>query len=144
MRHTINQIVAKLQEFQENHPQLNEFGFGDIGDLLNKKDHAYAMMFGVLRPAGLTDKLVDVNIDILFADILHKDKSNQTEIWSDLLQVALDLRAWLDNDDFADYFIATASNPEPFTDRFDDEVAGWRMPVRFRVIDLKDRCAIPD
>lgn len=143
MRYSLNQIKIKLEEFATRHQQINEFGFGDISDLLNNKDQMFPQMFAIPRPSAINDKLIDINLDLLFFDLVKKDESNEAEIWSDMLQVALDLRAWLQNPEFDDLFSADISVAEPFTDRFDEEVTGWRVPVRFRVIDIKDRCAIP-
>lgn len=144
MRYTLNQVKILLERIATEHQQINEFGFGDIWEVDSIKEYSFPLMWGVLKPADISDKIVELNIDLLFMDLVSKDEGNETEVLSDMLQVALDVRAWLNDDDLADYFTIDVSNrAEPFTEKFDVEVSGWMLSIRFKIIDLKDRCAIP-
>jgi hypothetical protein len=144
MQYTLNQVKAKLEEIASRHQQINEFGFGDVWEFGAKKSYIFPVMFAVPQPAVVNDKIIDLNFNIIFMDLVNKGEGNETEVLSDMLQVALDVRAWLLNDDFADDFIVEASSSlQPFTERFDEEVTGWVMALKIKIVDIKDRCAIP-
>ncbi len=102
-------------------------------------------MYCILKPGMLGNQKVEINISIVIMDLVKKDLSNRMEVWSDTLQILTDLRAYLCDPSYQDDFTIDEVNIPytPFADRFVDDVTGHAADFKFKVIDLKDRCAIP-
>ncbi len=144
MNYTLNQIHAKLQKFATDHLQINGFSFGELEEVSNEGITQFPYMFCILKPSSLSSRSIKISISIIIMDLVHKDLSNRMEVWSDTLQMLSDLKAYMNDPAFDDYFTVNEEMPiTPFADRFTDDVSGWAMDVSFTITDLKDRCAIP-
>jgi hypothetical protein len=144
MKYSLNQVKEKLNLFASSHLQVNEFSMKDPLELLNNSESKYVAMVALFQPSTIQKNIVNLKISVLFMDLVNKDLSNETEVLSDTLQIALDFRAWLDNPDFDDLFIVDDNVPiVPFYEKGDNECTGWQMEITARISDLKDRCVIP-
>lgn len=146
MNYTLNQIAAKLRTFATSHGQIKgNYSFGELEEVSNQGVLNFPYMFCILKPGLLGSQNVEINISIIVMDLVNKDLSNRMEVWSDTLQILTDLRAYLDDPSFDDLFTIDIQNipTTPFADRFTDDVTGWVADLKFRIVDLKDRCAIP-
>jgi hypothetical protein len=143
MRYTLNQIIAKLESIASSHQQINSFAIGDLSDLL-KGNRNYPLMYVVLLPSSYQDKEFRLNLSVLLMDLVDNGKANENEVLSDMLLIASDVRALLMAPENASlYLIDKNSTVDPFTERFEDDVAGWNINITFRIMDLMDRCRIP-
>lgn len=147
MRYTLNQIFRDLNTFAEEHGQVGEFLFKDPLELLNDKEANFPVIDAVLRPSrfgGAGPIEVSFTFDFYFMDLVQKDLSNEQEVLSDQAQIAMDLIAYLNNPTFDDKFtVATDGSLVPFYEKGDNEMTGWTLSLIFKVLDLRDRCAIP-
>lgn len=146
MRYTLNQINQKLSDFASSHLQVNSYAFGELEEISNQEVVNFPFMFALIKPGVLGRQSTEINISIILADMVHKDLSNRLEVQSDLLQIGNDLRAYLSDPDFDELFTIEEDNIPytPFADRFNDDVTGHVFDFKFKIIDQKDRCAIPD
>ena len=144
MRYSLNQIEKVFSDLANSHQQINSFGYGDIDQINISGNTEYPLMYVVLMPQGsnVSGKNVNLNYSFLFID--KADHNNIQEVESDMLQVALDIRASLNNPVYDDYFsLNDNSSIDFFNERFEDVVAGVNMGITLTVLDLKDRCQIP-
>jgi hypothetical protein len=149
MNFTLNQIVKTLENIADRHKLINSFDHGDLWEA-SKDSIQYPYMFAVqINPVTTTEREVLLKFSLLFMDLVKQGEENtgsgnETEVQSDQLQIALDVRAELMKPSYEDSFrVDFNSNIEMFTERFNDLVSGCKMDLTFRITDLKDRCAIP-
>lgn len=140
---TLNQIIQILNKFQSNHNQLNSFGRGLVEEIGATKDLIYPIMWVVNYDGQYSSKDMQYNFQIIFADLLTEDKSNELEAQSDMQSVALDLCAYLrDNPDF-DFQVDDNASISHFTERFGDFAAGVLCGFNLRDPYALNRCVIP-
>ncbi len=148
MKYSLNQIIKKLELIAGSHKQINSFDHGDLWEV-DKDSVAYPYMFAVLGGITAQERTVNVKLSLLFMDIVRQGEENtgcgnEAEVLSDMLLIALDVRAELMNPSNEDNFLIDFnSNIETFTERFGDYVSGCKMDITFIISELKDRCAIP-
>jgi len=141
---SLNQFTALLKSLSDAHEQLKTFGEGDVWEIGASTPIQYPLMWVVPQPSNTAQKLLNMKFSLLFADIVFHDKSNEQDVLSDTQQIALDILAQLNAPEFADDFILDPiAQLTPFTEKFDDEVAGWKVDINIKVNYLADRCAVP-
>lgn len=147
MRYTLRQIIRDIETFANTHGQVSQFHFKDPLELLNDKESSFPCIDVVVRPSrfsGVAPILVSFFIEIHFMDLVHKDLSNEQDVLSDQAQIAMDLITYFDQPEFNDKFtIETNGQLLPFYEKGDNEMTGWTLGLNFKVIDLRDSCAIP-
>ncbi|GEP95573.1 hypothetical protein [Chitinophaga cymbidii] len=139
---TLNNILALLKKFADDHLQINSYGQGPTDDM-TVKDQLYAAMWVALLPSTYSEKAMNHRMAVIFYDRLKHDKSNELEVQSDMLSVAMDLVAYLrDNPDF-DINLTGDPSINYFTERFTDWCSGVEMTITIKDPKPLDRCVIP-
>jgi hypothetical protein len=139
-----NQLIDLLQGIATAHEQINSFGEGNPWEIDATKSMTYPLMWAIPQPSATAKKVLQLKISLLFADLVHKDISNLKEVVSDQLSIATDVLAQLKSPAYDDNFVLDENAQlEPFNDKFDDEVAGWKVDLTFKLNYLSDRCAVP-
>lgn len=163
---TLNQAVKRLREIALNHAQLNplqqseatfaHFGFGDlweVGNILTDEGNVipekFPMAWAQVQSANTTGDgftaLLNINFQLIFMDLVHKDETNERDVLSDTLLIATDFIQQLQSDsEFQEYKYVVDINGslEPFTERFDSEVSGWSLNITFN-IPYSINCSVP-
>jgi len=141
---TINQIVNKLQEIQEEHAQLNDFRFGDPFEYGANNPIEYPFLGAALVPGSLEKRKQNIKLLLFVADLVNKDESNETEVLSDTQLILLDIYAqlweYLEENSIELAANATLSD---FTERWDDEVSGWQTEITISQFYSRDTCQVP-
>ena len=156
-----------LQDFEDlsmKHRQVNSYGFGDIqqisyftearkkGIVSNVEDNQdegyhtaiYPLIYVVPGQATIDGGYKVLNFNILFMDIVKPDYSNETQVFSDTLQIAEDWIARFRYGTLYDkYMCDLPVNLTPFSERFDDFVDGWNLPLSIRVESVINECDTP-
>ncbi len=141
---SLNQFISLLNSLASAHEQIKTFGEGDVWEIGASEAVQYPLMWAVPQPSSTAQKLLNMKFSIIFADILDTDKSNEQDVLSDTMQMALDILAQLNDPDYADNFILDPNaSLTPFTEKFDDDVAGWKADINIKINFLSDRCAVP-
>lgn len=156
---TLNQIIKRLKTIAIEHAQLNpllqtesafsHFGFGDLweeGQILTDEGtvitEKFPLVWANVQNANMTSQgasssgLLQINMQLLFMDLVHKDETNENDVLSDTLQIATDFITELqDSTEFLTYkyLVDINGSLEPFTERFDEEVSGWSLGIVFSV-----------
>lgn len=139
---TLNQLAALLKDFATNHPMINHFGVGVLPEIAAAKDVTYAMMWVTFETTRWSGGTQEFPVRVVFADQIFDDKKNELEVQSDMLSVAQDLAAHL-NDPAFDFIPGKSFDMRFFTDAYTDLIAGVDMYFSIRDLKPLDRCVIP-
>jgi len=139
------QIIEDLEEMAIHHKQINSFGFGNIEQLTNdittQEAPLYPRMFTVANDTVFNQNQLTYNFQIIVADILEQDYSNQRDVLNDTLEIIKDIftRLYL-----SDYESEWGASVEPFLESFDDVLCGWTMTLQLTQPFDYNRCVLPE
>jgi hypothetical protein len=148
------QILTDLSSIAYNHPQISSFGFGDItqctNDVTTKQSPKYTRMYVIPGQASLNENSISYNFSIIIMDKVSTDLSNLDDVLSDTLETAKDIWTifWQSytapQGDFS-WTIVGDENPDivPFTERFEDVLAGWTINLRLSHAFDYNKCVVP-
>lgn len=142
-----NQIIGIIEKFAANHKQINEFANGDLWEVIehNKlSEFNYPLLFIADNSADFGNGTFTLTFDFIVMDLVHKDESNENDVKSDTLQIINDVVAYFDRQqDYYTLSMERVGNAISFTERFDDELTGWKLTLRLKQPQEYDKCAIP-
>ena len=157
---TLNQHITLLRNYSESHLQINSFGVGDSWELIESftntngvigedgtvvTNRIYPVMWVEVSGSNLSGSQLTDSYNIYFADLVNKDERNEIEVLSDMKLLCLDLASYLKQSDELNGLlnINFEFSMEDFTERFNDEVAGWVMTLQFIQPFNYSLCAVP-
>jgi hypothetical protein len=132
-------VVNALKDYLKSNDFINTISIGDIFKVDLNKQTIFPLAHIIVNNAQIAENNTSLNISILFMDIVDESKSEVTDIWEgndneqDVLNTQLAIASKLTADLVRGYLysnliqIANAPNAEPFTDRFENKVAGWTL-----------------
>jgi uncharacterized delta-60 repeat protein len=119
---------------------MNSFGHGDIVYYGDKNENTlYPLMFVTPLQFTYDENTTQVNLSIIFGDIVNTDLSNQTDVVSDMSLAARDFLSQISNfgGSFYDYFdVVVPVISSTFIERFNDHVGGVALDIN--IIYLED------
>jgi|TARA_R100000479_G_scaffold106878_1_gene53577 hypothetical protein len=132
-------IIDKIKQVVTAEPFNNEITFGDIADIDLKKQSLFPLAHIMVNNMNIEEQHVTFNITLFLMDLVDISNEPDTTLFlgndnrQDILntQAALAtrvIRVLQKSDLYKDEFqlIGTASC-EPFTERFDNMLAGWAV-----------------
>ena len=150
---TYNQIMKEFKTFATNHKQIQNFGNGDLWEIVEHNqlaDFNYPLFWVADQPANLGDGTFTWNSNIMAMDLVNKDESNENDVKSDMCQVLLDCVSYFEqktaisnNVDWLKVNLVRSSTLNSFTERFSDELTGWGMNIGFRLPFSYNNCDLP-
>lgn len=146
---SLNQIVNRIRSLSLAHHQINSFYFGDVPEFDANGDISYPGCFLELLPGSIdrTAKQKRFNFRIYFLDLVKvsdQTEENETEVLSDMDQVAGDMLALLNKPEYEfDWTIVENSAINPVTESLGDMVAGVFIEVGILVEYFADSCQVP-
>ena len=143
---TLNQIVKELTTIGNAHEQINFVYFGDVWERLSNGEVTYPAMFFTLNNANVAAKEIGYSFSLYFMDRMLMEETNETEVLSDMTQVAGDVVAQLRYPE--DYSIVTwtLSQNLPvtfYTESDPDLLAGVKLDATLTVPFINNRCQVP-
>ena len=151
---TYNNVIDTLKNLGENHLQISTTTVRDIFDIdMESKNTKYPLMH--LNPVNVTTTRTELiyNFQVFIMDLVEPDGSNEQEVYSDVLQICIDIIAILSNSkwqaqlqldiDAPVYFAEGNFTLEPFKERFDQSVTGWVFNIGLTVGNDFQSCNIP-
>ena len=150
---TYNNVIDTLKNLGENHLQISTTTVGDIYDIDLEKNTKYPLMH--LNPVNVQTTRTELiyNFQVFVMDLVEPDGSNEQEVWSDVLQICIDIIAILSNSKWQAqlqldinapvYFAEGDFTLEPFKERFDQSVTGWVFNLGVTVENSFQSCTIP-
>ena len=139
------QIIQDLEQMAIHHKQINSFGFGNVEQLTNdittEEAPLYPRMFVLPSDTLFDQNQLTYNFQIIVADILEQDYSNQRDVLNDTLEIIKDIftRLYL-----SDYESEWGASVEPFLERFEDVLCGWTLTFQLTQPFDYNRCVLPE
>ena len=151
---TYNQIIKEFNDFADAHKQIENFGNGDLWEIAEHNqllDFNYPLLWIADQPATLGNGVFQWNFQVITMDLVNKDEDNENDVKSDMIQVLLDLIAYLEqktnttsnNVNWLQVQLIRSGNFTSFTERFEDELTGWGMTIGLKIPFNYDSCNIP-
>jgi hypothetical protein len=142
---TYYQIIDDLKGLAQAHEQINSFGFGDLTqmtmDIETKQSPIYTKLYIIPNDVSLDQNELTYNFQIIVADRLKDDYSNQRDVMNDTLEIMKDVFTFLYLSEYESEWDATV---EPFLERFEDVLAGWTMSLVITQPFDYNRCNVPE
>lgn len=132
-------VIHKLRDYIKETGFVNSVSTGDIFEVDLVKQTIYPLSHIIVNNASPKEFVTSYNISILFMDIVEISKdlpvnlfdnnTNMLDILNDQITIAQRLVSSLKRGDLFSNLIQIDGDPlcEPFTDRFENKVAGWTL-----------------
>lgn len=151
MKHyvTFHTILDLLEIFQKQSPQLKTFGYGnlvDFGKNTSGTTVEYPYMFVVPQSISYNENTTQYTLNILFADILHPDLSNEKDAVSDMSLQARRFLSYIKRGintipSLYDYMdVDLPAQALPYMERMADHTAGVALSVVITVFEDINAC----
>lgn len=137
------QIKKLFNDIAINHDMIKSFGIGDIWEVGATSALQMPCMWAIINPAKIEGNQLIMSYSLLFFDTVNKDESNEDEVLSDTQRIALDVIALLKSNNYSNkFFLNKNILLEDFTERFDDEVSGWKTDIEIRQLFDGNACQV--
>jgi hypothetical protein len=130
-------IINTLRDYIKNNGFTNTVTTGNIYDVDLAKQTIFPLVHIMVNNASLNENTIGLNVSILFMDIVDESKSEITDKWlgndneEDILNTQLMIASRLVSDMLRGVLYSNLVQTvapvlcEPFTDRFENKLAGW-------------------
>jgi hypothetical protein len=126
----VYRIIKEIKDVLLDEPFVNTVTEGDIFQVDLNKQTMFPLSHIILNSATHQGNVLSFNITILLMDIINqKDDSNKVDVWNTQLLLATRVLNKLNRADIASDFWELTGQPtyEPFTERFENDLAGWAV-----------------
>ena len=126
----VYKIIKEIKDALLDEPFVNTVTEGDIFEIDLNKQTMFPLSHIIINQATHQGNVLSFNITILLMDIINqKDDDNKVDIWNTQLLVGTRVLNRLNRGDLRDVFFELTGNPtyEPFTERFENDLAGWAI-----------------
>lgn len=148
------QILADLGSIAYHHPQIKSYGFGDLAqctnDIETKQEPKYTRMYVVPGQVRLDENRLNYSFSIIIMDRVDDDQSNQSDVMSDTLEIAMDvwtilLQSYTAQQGNFSWDITVNDGPDvfPFLERFETILGGWTLNISFQIPFDYNSCTPP-
>lgn len=139
---TFTDIQNEIREFFDRHLMVNSFIASQTYDF-QAKDNIYSAVVFVPTISTIQGRQLNLGFDIYFVDRITEDGSNTRDVYNDELQIANDFITYFSNRNGKWNLQPDSITLEPFEQKFDDILAGWRLSVSVQLPFYKNVCDIP-
>lgn len=123
-------LINKIKEALLEEPFVNTATEGDIFEVDLAKRTLFPLSHIMINNATHQGNVIQFNVTILTMDLLNqKDESNKVDIWNTQMSVGVRVLDRLNRGDLRSDFWELTGSPsfEPFTERFENDLAGWAV-----------------
>ena len=123
-------IIEQIKKALIAEPFVNTVTEGDIFDVDLNKQTIFPLSHITINQATHQGNVISFNVTILMMDIVNqKSDLDKVDIWNTQLLVGTRLMDRLNRGDLRTDFWELTGNPsfEPFTERFENDLAGWAL-----------------
>jgi hypothetical protein len=145
---TLNQVIKRVEQLSLGHKQVRSFRKGLLGDLFADKTAKYPAVclqdFG--GSISLTGHATTLTYKLFFADLVHVNadsKDNEQDVESDMVSIAMDLLAQMNNGNYNDWIVSADNNLQLFVESENDMHAGCVIDLSIRIMFEQNICQIP-
>ena len=141
-----HKLIKFMEQVQQNSPRLKSFGHGDLvyfSENTSGQTNIYPYMFVTPQLVTYNESTTQYQLNIIFADIVNTDLSNEIDVISDMSIEAKNLiaaiyRGFL----FNELDIELPSTATPFMERFNDHVGGVELNLTITIFDDINACVM--
>lgn len=145
---TLNQIVSRIKSLSLGHKMVRSFNKGLVTDFFADKTTKYPSV--CLQDLGgsisLTGHATTINYKLFISDLVHvsaDSKSNEEDVLSDMVSIAMDLLAQFNNGNYDDWRISTDNSLNFFVENENDMHAGCVIDLSIRFMYTQNICQVP-
>ena len=123
-------LINKIKTAFLDEPFVNTVTDGDIFQVDLAKRTLFPLSHIMINNATHQGNTIQFNVTILLMDIINqKDESNKNDIWNTQLALGVRVMDRLNRGDLRNDFWELTGTPnfEPFTERFENDLAGWAL-----------------
>ena len=152
---TYNNVIDTIKCVGEGHLQIQAVTTGDIWDIDLNKNTLFPLLHINTINVNASKGQLQHNFQLVVADIVEPNESeNEQEVLSDTLSIMTDIISIFRNGETLYFYNAEAGEEarywtaddftlEPFTERFDNTLAGWTLNLPIVIEFPYDTCNIP-
>lgn len=140
-----NQLIDYIENFSDNHLQLQRFGEGFRADInvISTEENNFPILYVEPLSHTMQDWVQRYRIRIYCLDLLQQDKSNRRDILSDCLQILNDLYKYIKNDSQNNFDVTNIPTSLPIQNISIEGIGGWSSEFEI-LVTLNDKdCDIP-
>lgn len=140
-----NQLIDYIEDFSDNHLQLQRFGEGFRADinLISTEENNFPILYVEPLSHTMQNWVQRYRIRIYCLDLLQQDKSNRRDILSDCLQILNDLYKYIKNDSQNNFDVTNIPTSLPVQNISIEGVGGWSSEFEILVTLNDTDCDIP-
>lgn len=140
-----NQLIDYIEDFSDNHLQLQRFGEGFRADinLISTEENNFPILYVEPLSHTMQNWVQRYRIRIYCLDLLQQDKSNRRDILSDCLQILNDLYKYIKNDSENNFDVTNIPISLPVQNISIEGVGGWSSEFEILVTLNDTDCDIP-
>ena len=132
-------ITQSIKDAISAEPFTHTITFGDVTDIDLKKQSLFPMAHVQINTASINNNYVTFNVTIFYMDLVDISNTQTTDLFlgndneQDVLNTQLALATRINRvlqkaDLYRDQFeLLNVATCEPFTERFDNKLAGWAV-----------------
>jgi len=146
---TLNQIIDQITDLATAHSQIQESGVGTIAEL-QAKERNYPLLWVFHENTEINEGYLTSNIQIIVADrVITGEEGDDTEyseqeILSDTQLILLDFINYFQQQHAQEYTVDKSALLAPFTETWNDRVAGNTCVMRLNQFYEHNKCWIPE
>ena len=145
---TLNQVINRIKALSLGHKQVRSFYQGLVTDFLADKTTKYPAVF--LQDNGgkisLSGHATTLNYRLFLMDLVHvseDSKQNEQDVQSDMVSIAMDLLAQMNNGAYSDWIVSADNNLQLVVENDNDMHAGCIVDISIRIMYQQNICQIP-
>jgi hypothetical protein len=145
---TLNQVIQRIRNLSLGHKQVRTFKKGLVSDFLADKTTKYPAVF--LQDLGgsisLTGHATTLLYKFFIMDLVHVSedtKDNEQDVHSDMVSIAMDLLAQMNNSLYHDWRISPDNNLQLVVENDGDMFAGVVVDFSVRIMYEQNICVVP-
>lgn len=145
---TLNQVIKRIETLALAHKQVRTFRKGLVSDLFEDKTALYPAVclqdFG--GSISLSGHATTLTYKLFFVDLVHVSedaKDNEQDVESDMVSIAMDLLAQMNNGNYDDWKISPDNSVDLIVENEGDMFAGCVVDVSIRIMFEQNICQIP-
>lgn len=150
---TLNGVIKRISEIATGHKQVRTFARGQVTDFTTDRTTKYPAVFmqDTAGKISMDGHAITVNYRLFFLDLVNvseNTKQNELDVLSDMLSVAADILAQINNNNFDDWRLSSDNNLQFVSEGDDGEsngdmVAGLYVDISMRTLYTQNICAVP-
>lgn len=143
---TFNEVLKIFTDIADVHLQIKgNYGIGQEHEINGALEttRTYPMLWIIPIDSITREQTKERTFELLCFDLVHKDESNENEVLSDTEQILDDFIKKVQNDS-DDYLIVGDPQMFPYTEKYQDDVSGWRTLITVETAHyIHQACDVP-